>query len=388
MAAPLDPASQRDLDIGQVRLREHFLNHAELLFQRVLEAAPDHPVALRFLGVTRFKLGRADEGVALLRQAAQLAPDDAGAWRDLGAALARSGASDEAAAAYARAGQAQVPAHPAFASEGGAHAFKVVDYPYRAAVRYGGGRPAHAGLEALIGAGRERYGAMIDEMAALHADFCETPMGGRYEDAEPFWLNAWFPPLDAMALTHLLRKTNPGRFVEIGSGVSTKFARRAVSRYGLRTKLISIDPQPRNEIDALCDQILRKPLEACDPAMVEALEPGDIFFLDSSHRAFQNSDVTVFFLEILPRLKPGVLIQIHDIYLPDDYIGGHLHRMWNEQYLLATALLYAPDAFEIVFPCWFVGQDTALAARAAQALRRGPLEGLNLYGASFWMRKN
>ena len=369
MAAPLDPARQRDLDIGQVRLREHFLNHAELLFERVLEAAPDHPAALRFLGVARFKLGRQDEGIALLRKAADADP---AARDDLAAALARRQAPDAAA----------------FASETGAHAFKVVDYPYRAAVRYGGGRPAHAGLAALIGAGRDRYGAMLDEMAALHADFCEIPTGGRYEDAEPFWLNAWFPPLDAMALTHLLRKTNPGRFVEIGSGVSTKFARRAVSRYGLRTKLISIDPQPRNEIDALCDQILRKPLEACDPAMVEALEPGDIFFLDSSHRAFQNSDVTVFFLEILPRLKPGVLIQIHDIYLPDDYISGHLHRMWNEQYLLATALLFAPHAFEIVFPCWFVGQDPALAAHAAQALRRGPLEGLNLYGASFWMRKN
>lgn len=121
--------------------------------------------------------------------------------------------------------------------------------------------------------------------------------------------------------------------------------------------------------------------------MFDELNPGDIFFLDSSHRAFQGSDVTVFFLEILPRLKPGVIIQIHDIYLPGDYVSGHLHRLWNEQYLLATALLFGRNGFEVLFPCWFVGQDPDLSRQAADLLRKGTLTDLNLYGASFWMRK-
>jgi hypothetical protein len=190
-----------------------------------------------------------------------------------------------------------------------------------------------------------------------------------------------------MALTHFLRANDPARFIEIGSGVSTKFARRAVELYGLRTHLTSIDPQPRNEIDTLCDSVIRTPLEDCDPAIFDALEPGDILFLDSSHRSFQGSDVTVFFLDILPRVRPGVILHIHDIYLPDDYISGHVSRMWNEQYLLATALLFGGDAFEILFPCWFVHRDPALSARANSALRKGPLEGVNLYGASFWLTK-
>ena len=151
--------------------------------------------------------------------------------------------------------------------------------------------------------------------------------------------------------------------------------------------MTSIDPQPRNQIDTLCDTVIRKPLEDSDPAIFDALEPGDILFLDSSHRSFQGSDVTVFFLDILPRVRPGVIIHIHDIYLPDDYISGHVSRMWNEQYLLATALLFGGDAFEILFPCWFVHRDPALSARANSALRRGPLEGVNLYGASFWLTK-
>jgi hypothetical protein len=133
--------------------------------------------------------------------------------------------------------------------------------------------------------------------------------------------------------------------------------------------------------------VLRRPLEACDVAMFDALEPGDIFFLDSSHRSFQGSDVTVFFLEILPRLKPGVIVQIHDVYLPDDYISGHVPRMWNEQYLLATALLFGGDAFEILFPCWYVHRDPDLSRHAAELLGKGPMADLNLYGASFWLQK-
>ena len=168
--------------------------------------------------------------------------------------------------------------------------------------------------------------------------------------------------------------------------MSTKYARRAVRRYGLRTMITSIDPQPRNEVDKLCDHVIRRPLEACDTALFEALEPGDIFFLDSSHRSFQNSDVTVFFLEILPRLKPGVILHIHDIYLPYDYIAGHVPRLWNEQYLLATALLFGAARFEILFPSWFVGRDPGLKAHAEAIFRQGAIADLDLYGASFWMR--
>jgi hypothetical protein len=184
----------------------------------------------------------------------------------------------------------------------------------------------------------------------------------------------------------MLRAHRPKRFVEVGSGVSTKFARRAVTFYDLPTRLTSIDPQPRNEIDQICDEVIRQPLERCDLAMFEALEPGDVFFLDSSHRSFQGSDVTVFFLEILPRLKSGVIVHVHDVYLPYDYISGHIHRLWNEQYLLASALLFGPDRFEILFPAWFVGRDPDLAAHAGAILRRGPLADVDLYGASFWMR--
>lgn len=374
-------------------LQQSLVNHAEITLRHVLEVRPGDALARRLWGIALFKLGRRPEGVEAIAAAAEQEGPNPRAWADLAVALRDDGRTADAEAAYARALAAQAPgvtapplADQVFCTELARHDFKVVDYDYRAEVRYGAGRPAHPELAALIGANRDNYAKFLSELSDLNAYFAEVPTGGTYETLSPFWLNAWFSPLDAMALTGLLRAYDPARFVEIGSGVSTKYARRAVQTFGLRTRLTSIDPQPRNQVDTLCDEVIRQPLEHCDVSLFEALEPGDFVFLDSSHRSFQGSDVTVFFLEILPRLNPGVIVHIHDIYLPEDYISGHVHRLWNEQYLLATALLFGPDRFEILFPSWYVGRDPSLSARAAAQLRQGPLAEIDLYGASFWMR--
>jgi hypothetical protein len=386
---PIDLKLQQAIDWLQASL----VNHAEITLREVLAARPDAPRARRLHGIALFKLGRREEGIAAIAAGASQEGDNPRAWADLAVALRDNGGLPAAEATYARALAAQPPgaaapplAKQVFCTEVGAYDFIVVDYPYRAEIRFGAGRPAHPELAAIIGAGRERYRAFLTDLGEIQADFATVSLGGVYETPEPFWFNAWFSPLDAMALTGMLRSHNPARMVEIGSGVSTKFARRAIGRYRLRTKLTSVDPQPRNEVDKLCDHVIRKPLERVDPAIFASLDPGDVFFIDSSHRSFQGSDVTVFFLEILPRLKPGVIVHIHDIYLPEDYISGHIRRMWNEQYLLASALLFGADRFEILFPSWFVLRDAELIAHANRLLRKGPLSGVDLYGASFWMR--
>jgi len=378
---------------GVFWLRSHFVTQAERALRAVVEAAPGHVMARRLHGIALCKLGRRSEGIAAIAAGAVADAANPRAWADLAVALRDDGQPQPAQQAYDRACAVQSPgiaapplAEQAFCTDLGRHDFKILDYPYRAEVRYGAGRPAHPELLELIGQGRGRYGEFLAGLGEIQADFAALPLDGRYDTFTPFWLNTWFPALDGMALTGMLRAHNPARFVEVGSGVSTKFARRAVEMYGLRTRLTSIDPQPRNEIDQICDEVIRKPLEQCGLEMFDALEAGDVFFLDSSHRSFQGSDVTVFFLEILPRLKPGVIVHVHDIYLPYDYISGHLHRLWNEQYLLATALLFGAQRFEVLFPAWFVGRDPELSAQADALLRQGPLAGLDLYGASFWMR--
>ena len=108
---------------------------------------------------------------------------------------------------------------------------------------------------------------------------------------------------------------------------------------GFETRIVSIDPQPRAEVDELCDRVLRVPLEAADLSVFDELSDGDVLFFDGSHRTFMNSDATVFFLEVLPRLADGVLVGVHDVFLPYDYPRDFADRYYSEQYLLAAHLI-------------------------------------------------
>jgi hypothetical protein len=84
----------------------------------------------------------------------------------------------------------------------------------------------------------------------------------------------------------------------------------------LPTSITSIDPEPRTDINSLCDRVVRKWLEDCDLSLFDQLEPGDFLFFDGSHRVLTNSHTTVLYLEVIPRIKAGVIIHVHDIHLP------------------------------------------------------------------------
>jgi hypothetical protein len=174
--------------------------------------------------------------------------------------------------------------------------------------------------------------------------------------------------------------------VEIGSGNSTKFVRQSVVQNGLKTRIVSIDPNPRAEIDDICDEVRREGLEDTDQRIFDELADGDILMFDGSHRSFQNSDVTVFFLEILPRLKQGVLVYIDDIYLPYDYPPVWQERYYSEQYLLATLLLAAPQKYSIELPCVFIGKDAELQKQADVFAKNINSQGIGGYGSGLWLR--
>ena len=131
--------------------------------------------------------------------------------------------------------------------------------------------------------------------------------------------------------------------------------------------------------------IIRRPLEDCPVDLFATLAPGDLLFIDGSHRSFMNSDVTVLFLEILPRLKPGVLVHLHDIYLPLDYPPDRAHWLYSEQYLLAASLL-AGDRFEVVLPNHYVATTPEVACALAGLWSEAHLAAVPQTGTSFWLR--
>ena len=203
---------------------------------------------------------------------------------------------------------------------------------------------------------------------------------------EPAWCNGWLFGLDAAAIYGLLAEGNPKRYFEVGSGNSTKFARRAIRDRKLRTTITSFDPHPRAEVDRICDKVVRHPVENVDPSVFQELESGDILYIDNSHRAFMNSDVTVVFLEILPRLKPGVIVEFHDIFLPWDYPPDWDRRYYSEQYLLATWLLGGGQRSEILLPNMFISSDDDLKRVLAPIWDEEKLKTVGNYGGSFWMK--
>lgn len=180
------------------------------------------------------------------------------------------------------------------------------------------------------------------------------------------WENHFIPALDAMSLMWAAARSK-SMFIEIESGNSTLFIKRSLEYHKRETRLISIDPNPRIEISSLCDRIIRAPLEKADLSIFDQLQSGDVLFVDSSHRSFTNSDVTVVMLDILPRIKPGVLVGFHDIFLPFDYLESWSGRFYNEQYLLACYILANPNYFNLQLCNFWVWHQKAHIKPLAKA---------------------
>ena len=261
------------------------------------------------------------------------------------------------------------------------------DYPYTPQVRSWDDMRGGNIYRRIIETGFDRYSALLSSFLAYSAAFTAIPAKEPSDEHVPYWANPWLPVLDAICVSGLVVRLNPRLYVEVGSGNSTKFVRRAITDHGLRTRVISIDPHPRAVIDELCDEIIRDKLENCDLGIFADLGPEDVVFIDNSHRSFPNSDVTVFFTEILPPLKSGCHYGIHDIFLPSDYPASWLSRFYNEQYLLMAYLLGGANGDEIVLPVHYVQQTPALLEVLDPLIRHPALGGVTALGGAFWMRR-
>jgi hypothetical protein len=172
-----------------------------------------------------------------------------------------------------------------------------------------------------------------------------------------FWLiNGGYMAVDAHVYYSLIRHYKPKRIVEIGVGNSTLLAIAANERNrseGASSFLTSIDPYPwdifRSDYPGL-DKIMIERVQDVPMATFEELDAGDILFIDSSHVLRSGNDVHFEFMEVLPRLRPGVMVHVHDISLPEAYPKVYYDSQlyWNEQYLLQAFLIYN-SRFEVLW---------------------------------------
>jgi hypothetical protein len=184
------------------------------------------------------------------------------------------------------------------------------------------------------------------------------PTGKTRVDHQFHFNNGVFERVDAEVLHCMIRNVKPKKIIEIGSGYSTLISAAACELNRKNDNIISdftaIEPYPndlfKKKIPGL-SSVLQKPLQDLDVSYFNQLMAGDILFIDSSHILKVGSDVQMEYLEILPRLAPGVLIHIHDIFLPSEYPENWIkneHIFWNEQYLLQSFLSFN-ESFEILW---------------------------------------
>lgn len=183
---------------------------------------------------------------------------------------------------------------------------------------------------------------------------------------------------DADLWFHVIRHFRPGKIFEIGSGHSTRMARIALQKNvsddsDYQCKHICIEPYEMPWLEKLGIEIRRQKLEDVDLNMFDELGENDILFVDSSHMIRPGGEVLIEYLQLMPRLKPGVIVHVHDIFTPRDYPAKWLEqpRFWNEQYLLEAFLSHNHDWEILLAGNYLAHSETELMSKACAYFKAG-----------------
>ena len=142
----------------------------------------------------------------------------------------------------------------------------------------------------------------------------------------------------------MIRYYKPKQIIEIGSGHSSLIAKEAIDKNSeekIISKIICIEPYENKWLEENNINVIRKKIEDVEDELLTQLDANDIIFIDSSHIIRPQGDIVKIYLEILPKLQPGIIIHIHDIFSPRDYLNRWLKKetkFYNEQYMLESML--------------------------------------------------
>ena len=200
--------------------------------------------------------------------------------------------------------------------------------------------------------------------------------------------NDYFVESDALYYEAMINLSKPKKIIEVGSGFSSAVLVDAIDRYALKLDSIHfIEPYPErliklfNEADKTRYELHEKRVQDISVDLFTSLNAGDILFIDSSHVAKIGSDVNFLVFKILPRLKPGVLIHVHDILYPFEYPKEWVFegRFWNEAYLLKAFLMFNSDFKIIIFNDYLAKCQQSFLKEIDGRLLAG--------GGSLWIQK-
>ncbi len=232
----------------------------------------------------------------------------------------------------------------------------------------------------------EMLAPFAQEVAALepYEVFEQRSSGEGYGVADAEILYAW------------LRATRPKRVIEVGSGVSTHYTAAALTRSasdGAPATLTCIEPfrwHGLQELNGpgLTVEVLRSMVQDVDLGVFESLERDDVLFIDSTHVVKSGSDTSFLFLEVLPRLKPGVVVHVHDIPLPFEFVDPDIimreHMFWNEVAILRAFLMFNREFSIRLASFWLAHYHPEHLSQAVPSLSRPGV----ISPSSIWIQRN
>ena len=251
--------------------------------------------------------------------------------------------------------------------------------------------------------GRGRVGRRGDARPARAPGGCLRGGAGTelppYEEAKRLGYGPGFTHLDARLLYLTVRDLKPRRILEVGSGLSTFYMTRALERNrseGAAGTITCVDPYSGDRVAGLPGvEVLRREVQDLDPEEVRRLEDGDLLFIDSTHVVKVGGDVPHLYLELLPRLRPGVVIHSHDIHFPyntpypaEEYVvRAKWPMVWTEAMLLQAFLAFNREFEILLAPSILRHEDEPWLARTMPGYRPVVPADYDTHAGSIWYRR-
>jgi len=243
----------------------------------------------------------------------------------------------------------------------------------------------------------DAIGGRLERLVERYADeYRELPS---YEEHKELGYGPGFTLLDALVLYMQLRELKPRRYIEIGSGFSTYYAWLALERNrkeGSPCHLGCVDPFPTEELRQLTGlTVVASEVQALDSEFFDQLGSGDVLFIDSTHALKIGGDVAFLYLEVIPRLRPGVVIHSHDVHFPynvphpaEQYVfRAKWPRYWTEAMLLQAFLAFNRE-FEILISAPLLRHyDEERLARTIPDYRPVEVADHDTHFGSLWWRR-
>lgn len=210
-------------------------------------------------------------------------------------------------------------------------------------------------LEKILDSKKSVYKSLVENCEKYLPQFSKFEKGDKRLPLKPRLNQDWFTGLDAFFAYSFVRHFKPKNIIEIGGGHSTYFLSQAIKDENFDCHFTSINPRKIKKVDECCDKFYQTTLDQVPIKIFDKLDKNDILFIDASHLFQRGTDLEIIFMHILPHLKSGVIIQFHDIFLPENYPNDKNWNWWNfdEQYYLAT-LLQGEKTYEPLMPIYYI----------------------------------